>query len=180
MSVDLNELKGRLSADVRERIIRENWHSHDARWFLKVAVECGFDLANRLNQSTLRSMARTEMRRLIDASGCGPIETTEDLAKVLGLAMEVYFPPPMLEGEAEAVDETSARGTVTRCLVQEEVTRAGVQDLYECACPYRHLGWLEACGYSGKVEIRKSMLRGDLVCEFSITELSRLPDDEPR
>lgn len=176
MSVCPDELRRNLLPETRERILRENWHSHDARWFLKVAVECGFEVANRLNQVTLRSMSRTEMKRLMDAAGCEGAETMEDLTRLVDLACEVYFPPPMLEAEVRATGPDSIVGTVTRCLVQEEVDRAGVRGLYECACGSRHEGWLEACGFTGKVTIVKSMLRGDSCCEISMTSIARVSD----
>jgi hypothetical protein len=43
----------KLTAEQREKILRENWWSHDGRWFLKAAQELGFDVANRLNQKSL-------------------------------------------------------------------------------------------------------------------------------
>jgi len=176
MSLSPDELRRNLPPEARERILRENWHSHDARWFLKVAVECGFDLANRLNQVTLRSMARTEMKRLMEAAGCNGVETMEGLTHLVDLACEIYFAPPMLEAEVKATGRDSIAGTVTRCLVQEEVDRAGVRGLYECACGSRHEGWLEACGFTGEVRIVKSMLRGDSCCEVSMTSIARQSD----
>jgi hypothetical protein len=176
MGVCPDELRRNLLPETRERILRENWHSHDARWFLKVGMECGFDLANRLNKVTLRSMARTEMKRLMEAAGCDGAETVEDLTHLVDLACEVYFAPPMLEMEAKATGRDSLAGIVTRCLVQQEVDRAGVRGLYECACGSRHEGWLEACGLTGEVRIVKSMLRGDSRCEVSVTSIARVSD----
>jgi len=51
----------KLTAEQREKILRENWVSHDGRWFLKTAQELGFDVANRLNQIVIRSMGKTEL-----------------------------------------------------------------------------------------------------------------------
>ena len=39
MDIQPDELGKKLTPEVRERILRDNWHSHDARWFLKVSQE---------------------------------------------------------------------------------------------------------------------------------------------
>ena len=170
-----DDLRKKLTPDVLRKILSENWFSHDSRWFLKVSAEYGFEAGNRLNQITLKSMARTEMRRLLEATGCGKIESGEDFARVVELALGVYFPPPMLEGEARTVSHDSVTGVITRCLVFDEVRKAGIIGIYECACGCRHEGWLEACGLRGEVKIGKSMMRGDPQCEIAVTSISRLP-----
>ncbi len=65
MGLQADELRKRLTPEIRENVLRENWFAHDARWFLKVSEELGFDAGNRLNQITLRSMAKTYMKRII-------------------------------------------------------------------------------------------------------------------
>ena len=174
MSIQPDELWKRITPEVRERILRENWHSHDARWFLKTSLECGFDLANKLNKTTVKSMAKTEMRRLLQAIGYDDVNTIEDLVEVIGITFELYFPRPLLEGEVKAVNENLIVGIVSECLVFEEVKRAGVVREYECACGYRFEGWLEACGFNSEVRISKSLMRGDPVCEISISSISRI------
>jgi hypothetical protein len=176
--MDTDDLRKRLTAEVLQRILSENWFSHDARWFLKVSAEYGFDVGNRLNQTTLKSMAKTEMRRLLEATGYGDIESGVDFAQMVELALAVYFPPPMLVGEVNTVDRDSVKGTITRCLVFDEVRKAGITGIYECACGCRHEGWLEACDLQGQVKIEKSMMRGDPVCEIAVTSISRVPRGE--
>jgi hypothetical protein len=178
LDMHMDELKRRLTPEVRERILRENWHSHDARWFLKVGMECGFEVPNKLNQATLKSMVRTEMRRLLQAVGSPEVKSAGDFAELVGIACEVYFPPPMLEPEVKSIAVDSVAGVIKRCIVHEEVSRAGVAGIYECACGYRHEGWLEACGLRGDVRIVKSMLRGDPACEISVSSVSRGSGDE--
>lgn len=178
MGIQLDELRKRLPSEVRERILRENWHSHDARWFLKVSLEYGFDVANKLNKSTLRSMARTEMRRLLEATKCSQVETVDDFVKLTDIAFEVYVPLALLEAETRVTGEGSFTAIVKKCFVFEEAGRAGVTETYECACGYRFEGWAEACGLRGELKILRSLMRGDPFCEISISSISSIADDE--
>jgi len=173
MPAEADELRARLTPELMADIMRANWHSHDARWFLKASVECGFDVANRLNKATIRSMARTEMMRLLEAMQCGEVRDMEDFARIANIACEVYFPAGMFEGGTEALGKDAARGIVRSCFVFEEVRRAGVTGVYECACGCRHEGWLAACGLDGKVEIVRSMMRGDPYCEVLASSVGR-------
>ena len=173
-----DELRKRLTPEVRANIMRENWHSHDARWFLKVGAECGFELANRLNIATIRSMGRTEMKRLWEALGCPAIESAEDFAKLAVLTGETYFSSEMLEEETRAVGVDTFEATITKCFVFEEVKKAGVTGLYECACAHRHEGWLEGCGLTGKVKILQSMMQGAPFCQVVDTSVARKKEDD--
>ena len=173
MGLQADALKKRLTPEVRETILRDNWFSHDARWFLKVSQELGFDVGNRLNQITLRSMAKTDMKRLLEAMNCQKIETPDDVVTVFQIAVELYFPPPMFQGQAAATGADSIEIVTTRCGTFEEVKKAGIVGIYQCTCNIRFESWLEACGLGGSANILRSMARGDPVCEVSLS--LRLP-----
>jgi len=178
MAIELDRLRDRLSQGVKEELLRQNWHSHDARWYLKVALECGFDVANKLNKDAAKSMGRTEMKRLLDAIGSGEVSTAEDFAKAIEIACEVYYPPPMLEGEIKVTGDDSLTCITTKCYGFEEVRKAGGTGTYECACGHKNEGWLEGCGLKGEVRLLKSMMRGDRACEISVSSISPRSDDE--
>ncbi len=177
MSIKPDELRKRLPPEVRAEIMRDNWISHDARWFLKVGTECGFETANKLNKAILKSMAKTEMRRLMNATGCGEIGDAEELVELVNIAFDVYFPPSMIDWVSKATGKDSIVGIVNRCYVHEEVKRAGVTGMYECACGHRLEGWLAACDLKGEVRIVKSLMREDPICEVLGTSICRLTDD---
>lgn len=174
MGLQADELRKRLTPEIRENVLRENWFAHDARWFLKVSEELGFDAGNRLNQITLRSMAKTDMKRIIEALGCQTIEGPDDVATVFQIALELYFPRPVFEGEFRVTDAESLMVTVKRCQTLEEVRKAGVIGLYQCPCAIRFESWLAACRFGGAVVIQRSMMRGDPLCEISLSSISRL------
>lgn len=176
MGLQPDELRKRLTPDVRENILRENWFSHDARWFLKVSQELGFDVGNRFNQVTLRSMAKTDMKRVLQAVDCQTIESPDDVATVFQIALELYFPRPMFEGEFRVTDADSLMVTVKRCHTLEEAKKAGVIGVYQCPCAIRFESWLAACRFGGVANILRSMMRGDPLCEISLFSISRLPD----
>jgi hypothetical protein len=55
----------KLTAGQRERLLRNIWLLHDARWFLKSVERFGFDTASALNLAVVKSIARTEMKQLL-------------------------------------------------------------------------------------------------------------------
>ena len=177
MGLQPDELRRKLNAEVRENILRNNWFSHDARWFLKVSQELGFEAGNKLNQITLRSMAKTDMKRILQAVDCQTIESPDDVATIFQIALELYFPRPMFEGEFKATDTDSTMVTVKRCHTLEEAKKAGVIGVYQCPCAIRFESWLAACRYGGVTNIQRSMMRGDPLCEISLSSISRLPDN---
>jgi hypothetical protein len=169
MALQPDELKKRLTPEVRESILRDNWHSHDARWFLKVSQEFGFDVGNRLNQITLKSMAKTDMRRVLEAIDCRKIESLNDVVTVFRIAQELYWPRPMFQGEPRVAGATSVSVEVTRCPTFEEVKKAGIVGIYQCPCAIRFESWSEACGLGGEAKIVRSIMRGDPVCEITLS-----------
>jgi len=177
MGLQPDELRKRLTPEVRENILRDNWHSHDARWFLKVSQELGFDVGNRFNQITLRSMAKTDMKRVLQAIDCQTIESPDDVATVFEIAQDLYFPRPMFEGEIKVAATDSVMVTIKRCPTLEELKKAGAIGVYQCTCGIRFESWLAACGLSGVASILRSMMRGDSLCEVSLSSISRLHDN---
>ena len=169
MALQPDELKKKLTAGVRESILRDNWHSHDARWFLKVSQEFGFDVGNRLNQITLKSMAKTDMRRVLEAMDCRKIESLDDVVTVFRIAQELYWPRPTFQGDPRVTGADSVSVDVTRCPTFEEVKKAGIVGIYQCPCAIRFESWSEACGLGGKAKILKSIMRGDPACEIALS-----------
>lgn len=154
----------KLTAEQREEILRDNWNSHDARWYLKVAQELGFDVANRLNHIVIRSMGKTEMKRLAQAVGAEKVRDVQELLEVFDLMMELYFPQQVYRQRIE--HKKRFRSTVAKCFVAEMVLQAGAADVYDCACAARFEGWLAALGLEGGVSIERSMLWGEPTCEI--------------
>ena len=78
------EMKTRvkLTDEERRKILKENWFSHDGRWFLKAAQELGFDVANRQNQIVARSMGKTEAKRFLIDANFGEVKKIEDLQHI--------------------------------------------------------------------------------------------------
>ena len=176
MDIQPDELRKKLTPEVREKILRDNWHSHDARWFLKVSQELGFDVANRLNQITLRSHNKTDLKRILQAIDCREIENANDIAMIFEIGADFYFPRPILESEIKAKSTDSVVITVRRCPIFEEVNKAGIIGLYECTCWIRFESWLEVCGFDGEVKIQTSMMRGDSICEILLSSITPKSD----
>ncbi len=135
-----------LSPEEREGLIRSCWYSHDARWFNAVAQEFGLEAANRLNKKACRALGEAEMRRLIKALNIAKPTTVEELVQVIEVAFRVFAPPPLTQLEIRIVDEHSYEGWIKRCYIHENVTKAGIGPLYDCAAGDRIQGWHNALG----------------------------------
>jgi hypothetical protein len=161
----------RLPGDQREKLLREVWWLHDARWFLKVAQEYGFEVANKLNKITVRSMGKTELKKLLSEVGFGEVKGIEDFDRISKIVYGFYFPRPYYESVVKVINENSGLCVVAKCYVLGNVKKAGVTDLYDCACDFRIKGWLEACNLEGEVKILKSMKKGDPTCEILVSSI---------
>lgn len=140
-----NELLRRLSPAEREALIIKCWMSHDARWFMAVAREYGMEAANRVNQAAAREIGNVEAPRVLRALQLPPVETIDDCL----LAQEIViglFGPELLGYEVIKVGDNTYQVHVKRCFAEENATRAGVAEQYECGIFARCSGWLEALG----------------------------------
>lgn len=53
-----------------------------------------------------------------------------------------------------------------KCFIWKEVQKSKDTSDYECACNFRHRGWLEAMGVNGKIIALKRLSNGDDMCKF--------------
>ncbi len=84
-------IRAELKPAERRELLRELWWAHDARWFLKVAQELGFDTANRLNQAVIRSMGKTEAKELMTRTGA-QLANIGDIKEFIEMGGEIYWP----------------------------------------------------------------------------------------
>ena len=148
--------KVNLTAKQRERLLRQNWHSHDSRWFLKVAQELGPTVANRLNQITVRSMGKTEAKRFLTESNSGEVKNIEDLLHLFQEMGGLYYP----DFECKILDKNTILMYNTKCAIP-----ASAPAFYECACMVRAEGCMEGLGLDAEAWLRKSRKEGDDICE---------------
>lgn len=127
-------------------LLRRCWYSHDARWFMAVAQEFGLQAANTLNKRACRALGEVEMRRLVAALGIAGPTTVQELTQVIEVAFRIFVPPPLTELEIRVVDDHSYEVWMKRCYIHENVTKAGIAPLYDCAAGDRIQGWHDALG----------------------------------
>jgi hypothetical protein len=60
--------------------------------------------------------------------------------------MRFFAPPPLAEFDMRVIDEQSYEAWMKRCFIYENVTKAGIGSLYECAASDRLQGWHDALG----------------------------------
>ncbi len=135
-----------LSPEERESFIRSCWYAHDARWFSAVAQEFGLEAANKLNKRACRALGEAEMRRLIRALNIPKPTTVQELVQVVEAAFRIFVPPPLHQLEIRAVDDHSYEVWIKRCYIYENVTKAGIAPLYDCAAGDRLQGWHDILG----------------------------------
>ena len=133
-----------LPAEVREDLIRKNWYSHDARWFAAVTEEFGIEAANRLNRRIVRAIGQVETGRLAKALGVERAPSVSEFLEMLALGRELYVASPLMEMDARMIDERSYEVTVSHCFVAENIERAGIAAIYDCAVFDRMQGWHDA------------------------------------
>lgn len=135
-----------LTDEQEKEILRKCWYTHDAHWFRAVAQEFGLEAANPLNRRVCRALGEAEMRRLVRALGIVRPTTMEELVEMMKLGMRFFAPPPLAEFDMWVIDEQSYGVRMKRCFIHENVTKAGIAPLYECAASDRLQGWHDALG----------------------------------
>src|SRR3972149_2641335 len=140
-----NRILATLSRKEREALLIKCWMSHDARWFMAVAQAFGLEAASRLNQAASHEEGKGEARRVMRALQLPPVTTVEDYLllheTIIGL-----LGPELLDYQVVSTGDDSFQVRIQRCFAHENVTRAGVADVYECGIFSRVTGWLHASG----------------------------------
>lgn len=140
-----NGILGQLPSSEREALLVKCWMSHDARWFMAVAMDCGISTANRLNQLAAHEIGKVEAQRIARALRWPPVTSADEYL----IAQEVFIGflgPDLLDYQVIKVNDNVYRVKVQRCFANENVVRAGVADRYECGIFARVTGWLEGLG----------------------------------
>lgn len=140
-----------LTAEQRERILRDLWVLNDGRWFLKTSQEHGFDEATRMNLMVVKSFGRTETAMLMQTAGIDGISDAEGLAAYLRLAGELFLPPEY-EREFKVIDQDTVLGRVSDCFLYKHLSAAGTTHIHQCGAHTRFSAWLKALGLEGRVE----------------------------
>lgn len=155
-----------LTPDQRIEILRRNWMSHDARWQYATFQELGVEKGNELNHTVSKQMGRTVMYRLMNALEIARVRSIEELKAICEVTMDLYYPPPRFVYHFDLVSENTLFAVMEHCTIYENVKRAGMADLYECACVAMHAGWFEALDIEVEEKLTKSLKNGDERCEF--------------
>lgn len=161
----MSSMGAELSPTEKEALLRDLWVAHDGRWFLAVAAEFGFDVANKLNQVVLRSMGKKEAKELMTRTGT-KIANASDFQKFLEMAGPLYWPEEHVYqiGDPEA---NTVVGRVIHCYVWENVNKAGATSFYQCAAPLRFRAWLEGLDIPGEVIATKECDTCNGSCEIT-------------
>ncbi len=127
-------------------LLRRCWASHDAYWFSAVAAEFGIDAANRLNRANVRNIGRTEMFRLMKALGATPPATIAEAMPLFEAGQRLYVPSSLMDADVTNLSGSGYDVDINWCYVHENITKAGIAGVYECAVFQRTAGWHDAWG----------------------------------
>ena len=158
--------KPMITMEQREDLLRENWISHDARWFIKTAVDKGVSDALDLNRKVIRSVGKTEFKRLLAVIGRTRITDIETLIELFQFAGDLYFPKKRMDFGVAARDESWVVFRVTKCHIYDDVSAAGLAGQFKCACDARVAGWYAAAKVKGGIEITAALMEGAPECEI--------------
>lgn len=153
--------------ETQKFILQMCWAQHDGQWFLKSKKRYGIKEANQLNQQVVSSMGKIEARHILSALGIkkGTINTIPEIIKLMNTLMDVII-PKVMKFKFVVNSEKEGSGVVEKCFIWKEVEKSKEAQEYECACNFRHQGWLQAVGVNGKIIPLKRISEGDEKCEF--------------
>ncbi|NOY55678.1 MAG: hypothetical protein GXP34_06785 [Actinobacteria bacterium] len=145
LSEKADEILVRLTPAERETLLVKCWMSHDARWYMAVAAECGLQVANRLNRIAAHEVGKAEARRIARALRLPPVTDVDECL----LAQETLIGllgPDLLEYDLAKVGDDAFALSVQRCFAYDNASRAGVTSGFGCGIFARMTGWLAALG----------------------------------
>ncbi len=116
--------------------------SHDARWFMAVAAECGLEKANQLNKIAAREVGKVESMRVARLLDLSPVKNVDDMMFAQEAIISLVG-PDLMDYRLIQVDDSSYEVDVQRCFAFENVERAGIAETYECGIFARIAGWLD-------------------------------------
>lgn len=157
-----------LSSDDREKILRQNWWGHDGRWYMFVAKELGFDRANEMNMKINKAVGKLEIKNLAAVSSIREDSIRQNLVDFLKTNLQLCAKDVFTLKDFRSEGEDIVL-KVSRCPAHSGTRKAGYMDDYQCACFKRCEGWLEAIGLNCRSFVRKSLMKGDGVCEIVMT-----------
>jgi len=157
--------KGKLTAQQKEKLLRNIWRLHDGRWFLKSVEQFGFDAATKLNLAVVKSIARIEMKQLLAETDFGELKDIKDLQALMETAALLYFPEEH-KYEFKIVDNNTFVGHVMECYVHKMVSKAGTTAMHQCAARLRFDSWYQAMGLDGEVINEKDTSSCNGTCDI--------------
>jgi hypothetical protein len=155
----------KLTAEQKEKLLRNIWLLHDGRWFLKSTEQFDFDTATKLNLAVVKSIARTEMKQLLAETDFGEVRNVKDLQTLMEIASLLYFPEEH-KYEFKVVDDNTLVGHVLECYVHKMVSKAGTTAIHQCAAKLRFDSWCQAMGLDGEVINEKDTGNCDGTCDI--------------
>jgi hypothetical protein len=161
----MDQKETKLTAEQREKLLRNIWLLHDGRWFLKSVEQFGFDTATKLNLAVVKSIARTEVKQLLAETDFGEVKNMRDLQTLMEVAALLYFPEEH-KYEFEIVDNNTFVGHVLECYVHKMVSKAGTTAIHQCAAKLRFDSWCQAMGLDGEVINEKDTSNCDGTCDI--------------
>jgi len=165
-SYELKE-KHNISLATQKFILQMCWAQHDGQWFLKSKRDLGIKEANDLNKKVVSSMGKIEARHIMNALGIkkGTIKTIPEVFKIMNTFMDVII-PKIMKFKFIVHSDKEGDGIIKKCFIWEEVKKSKKENEYDCACMFRHLGWLDSLGIEGEEIAIKRFPDGDNECIF--------------
>ena len=129
-------------------LLNKCWMTHDGMWFFHCLEEFGIETTNRLNKSSIKSLAAMEVQRLRRLLGFDTdIDNFPDFKRFFRGAAH-YMIPDFMNGSFDFPRKNHMSWVFkeNRCFAYKGIKRLGVIEDYECGVLYRIKCWIEALG----------------------------------
>ena len=163
--VIFNKEKYKIPLETQKFILQMCMAQWDGQWFLKTKKEFGNEKANEMNQLVVSSFGRIEAKHVLNSLGIkkGTIKTIPEVFKIINTIMDTMI-PKIMKFKFVIHSDHEGDGVVKKCFIWEEVKKAKAEKEYECACTFRHRGWLDSMGVNGEIIPVKRFCDGDDEC----------------
>lgn len=166
----VNDIMKSLHPKELKELLLKCWMTHDGMWFYHCQKECGMEKTNKINKSTIKSLAKIEIKRIQKAFDIGKINSFKELQNIVDKAFEV-FKADFMGFTYNFPNKNQLQFEINKCFAYEGMKRIGVIDQYECGIFYRIESWFDALNinYEVTTQIEGCLMHTNVECHRDFT-----------
>lgn len=142
------------------------WWLHDGFWYQEVARRFGFEAANEINKTVLKTLATRVARSVVKSYGKSFTEWHE-VVDAYCKSAELMCPAEGLEFTSTITGPGTFKIEIFRNFALDALRKAGTLDKYDCPCLSLREGWFQGLGvHAVENRIEECMCKGGKACVF--------------